>query len=103
MPHRRQISSPDVTTWHDHFESDYAHHSARLSVPSLLSDSFYVLLKGKLYPGFLLTAKAVANKGEAYRSALDDTPEAVQAFVGLHGFRLQQHMGPRQVLGRARN
>ena len=49
------------------------------------------------YPGFDVTAKSVANKGEPFQSGIDDTPEAVQQFVGLHGFRLQQHLGPRQV------
>ena len=39
--------------------------------------------------------QSVANKGEPYLSGLEDSPEGVQLFVGLHGFRLQQYMSPR--------
>ncbi len=39
----------------------------------------------------------MANKGEPYLSGLEDSPEGVQLFVGLHGFRLQQYLSPRCV------
>ena len=58
--------------------------------------------KGDGFPGFAATAKAVANKGEPYRSGLEASGEAVQRFVGVHGFRLREngYLGPKAMIER---
>lgn len=42
-----------------------------------------------------LRAQAVANKGEPYRFGIESSPEAVQQFVMLHGFRLHKFLSPK--------
>lgn len=58
--------------------------------------------KGEGFPGFATTAKAVANKGEPYRSGLEPSGEAVQRFVGVHGFRVREngYFGPSEIVDR---
>ncbi|KAG1674926.1 hypothetical protein FOA52_014719 [Chlamydomonas sp. UWO 241] len=53
---------------------------------------------GKGYPGWMVTAKAVATKGEPYLFGIESAPAAVQQFVGLHGFRLQEFLSPRDMM-----
>lgn len=49
------------------------------------------------FPGFKVTSKAVANKGEAFQSGLEANREAVSAFLAGHGLRLLKFMGPKDM------
>jgi len=48
-------------------------------------------------PGYDTLALAVWNKGEPFRSALDERPEALRALLGSFGFRLTSLLGGKDL------
>ncbi|KXZ54443.1 hypothetical protein GPECTOR_5g95 [Gonium pectorale] len=52
------------------------------------------------FPGFKVTRKSVANKGEPFLSGIEATREGVSAYVAPHGLRLLDFLSPKDMVGR---
>lgn len=76
---------------------------SRLSAPSsrLYFDFMHAAaLQGRaFYPGFRVTARSVANKGEPFMSGIENSREAVTAVVEPHGFKLLLFKTPKDMVG----
>ncbi|EFJ51321.1 hypothetical protein VOLCADRAFT_103570 [Volvox carteri f. nagariensis] len=55
--------------------------------------------RGK-FPGFKVTRKSVANKGEPFLSGIESTREGVATFLSQFGLRLLDFLTPKDMVGR---